>query len=44
LVELRVGNDLDVAAPAAVGYYARIGLRRHDSAWCLAPDEKVSGQ
>ncbi|MFL6136994.1 MAG: GNAT family N-acetyltransferase [Frankiaceae bacterium] len=28
-----------LAAPAAVGYYPRIGFARHESAWVLAPDE-----
>jgi len=31
-----------LAAPAAADYYPRIGLRRHDSAWCLSPDEEVT--
>ncbi|MDQ3708485.1 MAG: GNAT family N-acetyltransferase [Actinomycetota bacterium] len=31
-----------LAAPAAADYYPRIGLRRHDSAWCLWPDEAVT--
>jgi GNAT superfamily N-acetyltransferase len=28
-----------LAAPAAVDYYPRIGMRRHDSAWYLRPDD-----
>ena len=31
-----------LASPAAADYYPRIGLRRHDSAWCLSPDEEVT--
>lgn len=28
-----------LAAPAAVDYYPRIGMRRHESAWFLRPDD-----
>ncbi|MDQ3537762.1 MAG: GNAT family N-acetyltransferase [Actinomycetota bacterium] len=33
-----------LAAPAAADYYPRIGMRRHDSAWCLSPDEELTAQ
>jgi predicted N-acetyltransferase YhbS len=29
-----------LAAPAAVDYYPKIGMTRHDSAWILRPGEK----
>jgi predicted N-acetyltransferase YhbS len=30
-----------LAAPAAVGYYPRIGFTRHQSAWILRPGERL---
>ena len=32
-----------LAAPAAVGYYPRVGFTRHDSAWVLGPTERPGG-
>ena len=32
-----------LAAPAAVDYYPRIGLARHESAWVLRPGESLRG-
>jgi len=30
-----------LSAPAATGYYPRIGFNRHDSAWVLRPDDQL---
>ncbi len=30
-----------LAAPKAVEYYPRIGMKRHDSSWMLRPDERL---
>jgi predicted N-acetyltransferase YhbS len=32
-----------LAAPAAVGYYPRVGFTRHESAWVLRPGESLRG-
>jgi GNAT superfamily N-acetyltransferase len=32
-----------LAAPAAAGYYPRVGLTRHESAWILRPGETLRG-
>ena len=32
-----------LSAPAAVGYYPRIGFTRHESAWVLRPGETLEG-
>ena len=32
-----------LSAPAAVGYYPRIGFTRHESAWILRPGETLGG-
>jgi predicted N-acetyltransferase YhbS len=32
-----------LAAPAAVGYYPRVGFTRHESAWILRPGQALSG-
>jgi predicted N-acetyltransferase YhbS len=35
-------NLILLAAPKAVDYYPHIGFRRHDSAWILRPEERVT--
>ncbi|MEU5901940.1 MULTISPECIES: GNAT family N-acetyltransferase [Streptomyces] len=32
-----------LSAPAATGYYPRVGFTRHDSAWVLNPDRPLGG-
>jgi GNAT superfamily N-acetyltransferase len=32
-----------LSAPAATGYYPRVGFTRHDSAWVLAPGQPLAG-
>ena len=34
-------NLVLLAAPKAVGYYPKVGFRRHDSAWTLAASEPL---
>jgi len=33
-----------LSAPRAVGYYPKIGFSKHDSAWTLRADERLSGR
>lgn len=33
-----------LSAPAAVDYYPKIGLNRHDSAWFLRPEDNLRGE
>jgi predicted N-acetyltransferase YhbS len=32
-----------LSAPAAAGYYPRVGFTRHESAWVLAPGQPLDG-
>ncbi|BBA96401.1 putative acetyltransferase [Actinacidiphila reveromycinica] len=32
-----------LSAPAAAGYYPRVGFTRHESAWVLAPGQPLAG-